>query len=118
MHTGAVLRRALPAAALVSYLMLAACQGPAGPEPVAEESATSETQPAEDAIPRGPDGRPMLDGIWQALAAANWDIRPHAATHSPVAELGAIGAAAPGLGIIDGGEIPYQPWAAALQQEL
>jgi len=70
-----------------------------------------------DALPRGPEGHPKLDGIWQALASANWDIRPHAASHSPVSELGAIGAAAPGLGIVEGGEIPYQPSAAAKQKE-
>jgi len=91
-----------------------------------QERATPQTAPpgataagatAANALPRNPDGRPKLDGIWQALAAANWDIRPHAASHSPVPELGAIGAAAPGLGIVEGGEIPYQPWAAERQKE-
>ena len=33
-------------------------------------------QPAQQ-IPRTADGTPRLDGIWQALTEANWDIRPH-----------------------------------------
>jgi hypothetical protein len=29
--------------------------------------------------PRTKDGKPNLNGIWQAVNEANWDIRPHAA---------------------------------------
>ena len=33
--------------------------------------------------PRGPDGvRPDLNGIWQALNSANYDIEMHTASHS------------------------------------
>ena len=60
---------------------------------------------------------PRLDGIWQALVPANWDIRPHAAAAGPVVSLGAIGAEPPGLGIVEGGEIPYQDWAKQKQME-
>ena len=61
---------------------------------------------------------PDLNGIWQALNTANWDIRPHAAAPSAIPDLlGAIGAVPAGLGVIEGNEIPYQPWAAAKQRE-
>jgi len=29
--------------------------------------------------PRTPDGKPNLNGIWQTLNTANWDIQGHAA---------------------------------------
>jgi hypothetical protein len=58
---------------------------------------------------------PKLDGIWQALVAANWDVRPHAADGPPIAALGAVGASPPGLGVVEGGEIPYL--ASALEQQ-
>jgi hypothetical protein len=68
-------------------------------------------------IERTPSGQPKLDGIWQSLVSANWDIRPHVAVEGPVVALGAIGASPPGQGIVDGGEIPYQDWAKAKQAE-
>lgn len=63
------------------------------------------------------DGKPDLNGIWQALGTAHWDIEGHAARPGPIVELGALGAIPAGLGIVDGGEIPYQPWAKEKQQE-
>jgi hypothetical protein len=67
--------------------------------------------------PRTPDGKPNLNGIWQALNTANWDLQPHQAQPSPVLALGAVGAVPPGLGVVEGGEIPYQPSAAAKKKE-
>ena len=62
--------------------------------------------------------QPDLNGIWQALNSANFDIEPHAAAPSPFpALLGSIGATPAGLGIVEGGKIPYQPWAAAKKKE-
>jgi hypothetical protein len=61
---------------------------------------------------------PNLNGVWQAINTANWDIRPHAAEPSLFPELlGAIGAMPAGQGVVEGGEIPYQPWAAEKQKE-
>ena len=59
------------------------------------------------ALPRTPDGKPNLQGIWQALSPAAWDIQDHHA------QLGVP----PGQGVVDGNEIPYQPWALAQKQE-
>ena len=67
--------------------------------------------------PRTADGKPNLSGIWQAMTSANWDIEAHAAAPSPVREMGAAGLVAPGLGIVDGGAIPYTPAALAKKKE-
>ncbi len=61
-------------------------------------------------------GKPDLNGIWQALNTANWDLQTHAPSQGPPA-LGAIGATPPGVGVVEGGEIPYLPAAAAKKKE-
>jgi hypothetical protein len=66
---------------------------------------------------RSPDGRPDLNGIWQAIGSAHWDIEGHAARPGAVVALGAAGAVPAGLSIVEGGSIPYQPWAAEKKQE-
>jgi hypothetical protein len=63
--------------------------------------------------PRTADGKPDLNGIWQALNAADWDLEGHAAASGPVPSLGAVFAVPPSLGVVDGDEIPYLPAAAA-----
>ena len=45
------------------------------------------------------------------MNTANWDIEAHSAAPSPVRELGAAGAVPGGLGVVDGGTIPYTPEA-------
>jgi hypothetical protein len=76
------------------------------------------TMAAENAsIPRTSDGNPDFNGIWQALGSAHFDIEPHAADFGPMFQLGAIGAIPAGLGIVEGGEIPYTAVARAQQQE-
>lgn len=67
------------------------------------------------ASPKTASGKPDLSGIWQALNEANWNLEPHVAAQGPLDTLGAIGAVAPGLGVVDGGRIPYLP-AALLQR--
>ena len=53
------------------------------------------------------DGTPNLEGVWQALNTASWNIQDHP---------GRVDAPA-GLGIVVGNDIPYQPWAAMKQKE-
>ena len=62
---------------------------------------------ARSDIPRGPDGKPDLSGIWQVLNSAAWDLQDHS---------GALGLP-PGQGVVEGGTIPYQPAAAAKQRD-
>ena len=64
------------------------------------------------------DGKPDLNGIWQALdTSADWDIQPHGAQAGPVEALGAEFAVQPGLGIVEGGQIPYLPSALARRKQ-
>jgi len=65
------------------------------------------TPVAGQALPRTADGKPDLSGIWQAVNTANWNVLSHQAEKDVPA----------GLGVVEGDEIPYQPWAAAKQKE-
>ena len=86
---------------------------------------------------------PDLNGVWQALNTANFDIQAHAArpalaitpasprtaipglarsTHVDLPApslrvLGAVGGVPAGAGVVEGNEIPYQPWALARKKE-
>src|SRR5262245_27596819 len=70
--------------------------------------------------PRLADGHPDMNGIWQALNEANFDLEPHVARAAmalrpgpyygaipaaPVVALGAVGSVPGSLGVVDGGTI-------------
>jgi hypothetical protein len=59
------------------------------------------------AVARAADGKPNLSGIWQAVNTAAWDLQDHS---------GRLGVPA-GQGVVEGNEIPYQPWALKKKQE-
>ena len=63
---------------------------------------------------RTADGRPVLDGIWQALNTANWDLQDHSWKPGPPA-FGALFATPSGQGVVEGNEIPYQ--TSAVEQK-
>jgi hypothetical protein len=63
--------------------------------------------------PRTTDGKADLNGIWQTLNTANWDLQEHAAHPGLVVALGAAGAEPAGVGVVEGGEVPYLPEAGA-----
>src|SRR5260370_27864264 len=53
---------------------------------------------------------PALNGIWQALTSADWDIQGHDAQAGLHPELeGTYDAQPAGQSIVEGGEIPYKP---------
>jgi len=65
---------------------------------------------------RTTDGNPDLNGIWQAIGTAHWNVQDHPAYPGlPIG--GATGAVPPGQGIVVGDEIPYQDWALKQKQE-
>jgi len=78
-------------------------------------------------LPRTADGRPDLNGIWQAVNEANFDLETHLARpamalregpYGPlpapeVLRLGAVGAVPGGISVVEGGRIPYRPEALA-----
>jgi hypothetical protein len=69
-------------------------------------------------IPRTPSGKPDLSGIWQAMTSAHYDIEPHAASEGPHPGLmGALSATPAGLGIVEGGRIPYNEQARRVRDE-
>jgi hypothetical protein len=74
-------------------------------------------QPSEYRAPRTAHGTPDLSGIWQANNTANWDLEPHAARQGPLFQLGAAFSIPPGLGVVEGGEIPYLPATVAKRNE-
>lgn len=107
-----------------ALLMASACTAPT--EPVAESA------PAEQSdIPRTPSGRPDFNGIWQALGNTHWNIEAHMASAAlamqpgpvgpvpatAVLAFGAVGSIPSGMGIVEGGEIPYLPDARVKQIE-
>jgi len=67
--------------------------------------------------PRTAEGKPNLNGIWQANNTADWNLQGHAAGRGPVDTLGAVFAIPPGLSVVEGDEIPYLPAAALKQKE-
>jgi hypothetical protein len=84
-----------------------------GPVPTSqpETAAAPVYKPGRDEF-----GNPDLNGIWQAMGSANWNLEAHAASMGPIAQLGALGGIPAGLSVVEGGEIPYQPWAREKQQ--
>jgi len=98
---------------VVAVLLL----GSAGVLALAGGLVRAQVVASQQSFPRTADGKPDLSGIWQTISTANWDLEGHEARPSPVLALGAVGAVPPGLGVVEGGRIPYQGWAAAKKQE-
>jgi hypothetical protein len=75
--------------------------------PVIAAAVLSALPAAAQTLPRLQDGRPNLNGIWQTMNTAYVNIEDH------IAEPGGPG----GQGVVEGGEIPYQPWAFVKRKE-
>ena len=87
-------------AALV-VILLVVCGGLFGP------TGFSAQAPAGAGLPRTPEGRPDLSGIWQVMNTAEYDVEDHQAREGVPA----------GVGVVEGGEIPYKPEAVAKRKE-
>src|SRR6476619_2564840 len=101
---------ALAVSAAVVGLMLT--HGPVRQVPLHAQVASPGYQ-----APRASDGHADLNGIWQAMNTANWDLQDHAARQRPVAALGASFSVPGGAGVVEGNELPYHPWAAKKKEE-
>jgi len=108
-------------AAALAVWGLSACQSTGG-------------QPSAAQIPRLEGTQyPAIHGVWQALNTAEHNLEGQAARaaavlhpgvptggpvpHAPVLALGALGGIPPGLGVVEGGEIPYKPEGLKQRQE-
>jgi hypothetical protein len=69
-------------------------------------------------VPRMADGKPNLNGIWQALVPANFNLEDHEAQAGPYTELmGAYSGEPAGQSVVEGGVIPYRPEALAQRKK-
>jgi hypothetical protein len=84
---------------------------PAAPAAPAAQAARPAARPARIA------GHPNMNGIWQAMGTANWNLEDHSASATQFWQLGAIGAIPAGQSVVvdpANGVIPYTP--AGLKQ--
>jgi hypothetical protein len=91
--------------------------GAAAPAPAGQGragAAPAVPRPAPPARPARIAGHPNMNGIYQAMTNAFWNLEDHSAQATQFWQLGAIGAIPAGMSIVEGGTIPYKP--AALKQ--
>ena len=74
-------------------------------------------QSSDYLAPRDAWGNPNINGIWQAMGTAHWDLETHESRAGPMWQLGAIGAIPGGVGVVEGDEIPYTTAGLAKKQE-
>jgi hypothetical protein len=79
------------------------------------QTAASAQTPGSSPVPRTPDGRPDLSGIWQVMNNAAWNIQDQNAAPG-AAQTPWLGIPA-SRGVVEGNEIPYQAWARAKKEE-
>src|SRR4030095_16720613 len=117
--TGAFVARAMASAVTLTLTAQQGRQGgAAAPAPAAPAQGRGAAAPAPAqgrgaAAPR-PDriaGRPNLNGIYQAINTANWNLEDHSASSTAFWQLGAIFAIPAGQSVItdNNGTIPYNP---------
>ena len=101
--TGAIVAMGLAAAAVSLSLadgpLFGQARGAAAPPPPPRPAA----RPARIA------GKPNLNGIWQAMGTAHWNLEDHSASATPFWQLGALYAVPAGQSVVEGGTIPYLP---------
>ena len=110
------------AAAVAIAGVMVGGQALAAPAKAKAQHVRHATQALAYRAPRGPDKiHPDLNGVWQVMNTANWNVEPHAASAAlqmrpgpfgpvpakEVLALGAVGAVPAGLGVVEGGSIPY-----------
>jgi len=87
----------------------------------AAPAAPAAARPAAVARPARIAGHPNMNGIWQAMGSAYWNLEDHSASATQFWQLGAIGAIPAGQSVIvdpANGMIPYTPAALKKRDEL
>ena len=122
--TGAIVGVAVAAAMSLAAIPLAG-QGGAAAQGRGAGAAAPAGQARATARPARIAGRPNLNGIWQALGTAHWNLEDHSASATPIWQLGALYAVpagqsviVPGPGETNTGSIPYTPEARKKRDEL
>ena len=81
-------------------------------------SATASARPGAIERPGRVAGHPNLNGIWQAMNTAYWNLEAHSAEAlNDFWPLGAMAAIPAGRSVVRGGTIPYRPEALARRNE-
>ena len=84
-----------------------------------------------ETIPIGPYGKPNLNGVWQVMNRANFNLEAHSASaamhlvegpvvpipHPDILALGAVGSVPGGLSVVEGNKIPYKRDALGKRDE-
>lgn len=79
----------------------------------------------------GPNGKPDLNGVWQVMNRANYNLEAHSASaamqlvegpvvplpHPDILALGAVGSVPAGLSVVEGGKIPYKKSALKIRNK-
>lgn len=86
-------------------MLLSLAAGMSGCSPGPSDKPAGQSQ--SGGFPRTADGKPNMNGVWQAFTAAAVDLEDHNAQKGEPA----------GQGVVEGGSIPYQEWALAKKQE-
>ncbi len=96
-------------ALILTALLTVACDQQPPPAPPVQQTAVA-APPQLERI----GGRPDLNGIWQALNSANWNLEAHPAEAlDEFWKMGAIAAIPAGRSVVREGRIPYLPQALA-----
>src|SRR5258708_904421 len=120
--------RTIALAVLASACLSAQASAADAPKPAKSAVKAVSAKGGGYAAPRMANGKPDFNGVWQAMNTANYNIEPHASSAAlqmrpgpvvpvpakDVLALGAVGSVPAGLGVVEGGAIPYTP--AALKQ--
>jgi hypothetical protein len=107
-----------------------AADAKAAPAKAPAKAAAKSTGKGVAGFPRV-GGHPDFSGVWSAMDRPNWNIEPHIASSAlqlqqgplgpvpakEVLHFGAVGSVPEGLGIVEGGQIPYKPEARKQQQD-
>jgi len=88
-------------AVLMAIALTVAIQAQRGGAPGPAAARPAPAQRTGYTGPRTPDGKPDLNGLWQALGTAHWNLEAHSASEGIPA----------GLSVVEGGPIPYKPEA-------